>query len=61
MTGSMEEQELKDRLSLIESMIFEGRRSTENWGWMFVYWVWPTTSPLPGRHGAIARWRGRSR
>jgi hypothetical protein len=38
MTGSMEEQELKDRLSLIESMIFEGRRSTENWGWMFVYW-----------------------
>ena len=29
MTGSMEEQELKDRLSLIESMIFEGRRSEE--------------------------------
>ena len=38
MTGSMEEQELKDRLSLIESMISEGRRSTESWGWMFVFW-----------------------
>lgn len=38
MTGSTEEQELKDRLSLIENMISEGRRSTENWGWMFVYW-----------------------
>jgi hypothetical protein len=31
-------QELKDRLSLIESMIAEGRRSTENWGWTFVLW-----------------------
>lgn len=38
MTGSVEEQELKDRLSLIESMISEGRKSTENWGWMFVFW-----------------------
>jgi hypothetical protein len=32
------EQELKDRLSLIESMIAEGRRNTERWGWMFVLW-----------------------
>ena len=32
------EQELRDRLSLIESMIAEGRRNTENWGWMFVLW-----------------------
>jgi hypothetical protein len=32
------EQELKDRLSLIESMIAEGRRNTENWGWTFVLW-----------------------
>jgi hypothetical protein len=31
-------QELKDRLSLIESMIAEGRRSTEHWGWTFVLW-----------------------
>src|SRR5712692_1176301 len=32
------EQELKYRLSLIESMIAEGRRNTESWGWTFVLW-----------------------
>jgi hypothetical protein len=32
------EQELKDRLDLIERMIAEGRRTTENWGWAFVLW-----------------------
>ncbi|MGH9683744.1 MAG: hypothetical protein ACRD4S_09065 [Candidatus Acidiferrales bacterium] len=32
------ERELKDRLSLIESMIAEGRRTTESWGWTFVLW-----------------------
>jgi hypothetical protein len=32
------EQELKDRLSLIESMMAEGRRRTESWGWTFVLW-----------------------
>ncbi|HSB75418.1 MAG TPA: hypothetical protein VLC12_07190 [Terriglobales bacterium] len=31
-------QELKERLDLIERMIREGRRSTENWGWAFVLW-----------------------
>lgn len=31
-------QELKERLALIESMILEGRRSTESWGWTFVLW-----------------------
>jgi hypothetical protein len=38
MNGSAEEQELKDRLSLIEKMIAEGRRTTESWGWTFVLW-----------------------
>ncbi len=32
------EQELRDRLNLIERMIAEGRRQTESWGWMFVLW-----------------------
>ncbi len=32
------EDELKDRLSLIESMIAEGRRATESWGWIFLLW-----------------------
>ena len=38
MTTSSEEQELKDRLSLIEAMIAEGRQTTESWGWTFVLW-----------------------
>jgi hypothetical protein len=38
MTPNAEELELKERLNLIESMIAEGRQTTENWGWMFVLW-----------------------
>lgn len=38
MTPNAEELELKDRLSLIENMIAEGRRTTESWGWTFVLW-----------------------
>lgn len=36
--GNIEQQELRDRLSLIESMIAEGRRTTESWGWTFLLW-----------------------
>jgi len=38
MTLNAEKQELRDRLSLIETMIAEGRRTTESWGWVFVLW-----------------------
>ena len=38
MLTNNDEQELKDRLSLIESMIAEGRRTTQRWGWIFVFW-----------------------
>ncbi len=38
MTANSESRELRDRLDLIESMIAEGRRSTERWGWVFVLW-----------------------
>ncbi len=31
-------QDLKERLALIESMIAEGRRRTESWGWVFLLW-----------------------
>jgi len=31
-------QELTARLSLIETMIAEGRQTTESWGWTFVLW-----------------------
>ena len=38
MIENSEELDLKDRLSLIESMIAEGRRTTQSWGWTFVLW-----------------------
>jgi hypothetical protein len=38
MSQEIPEQELHDRLNLIEAMIAEGRRQTENWGWVFVLW-----------------------
>lgn len=38
MTANAEELTLNDRLNLIESMISEGRRTTERWGWTFVLW-----------------------
>ena len=38
MTASNEELELKDRLNLIETMIAEGRRTTESYGWTFFLW-----------------------
>jgi hypothetical protein len=58
--SNIEEQDLKDRLSLIENMIAEGRRGTESWGWVFVLWgvayyvaiLWSSTSflgPIWGR------------
>jgi hypothetical protein len=38
MTDQNEKIELNDRLALIESMISEGRRTTESWGWTFLLW-----------------------
>lgn len=38
MPHQMDEQELKAQLNLIESMIAEGRRTTEHWSWAFVLW-----------------------
>lgn len=38
MTERAEEQELKDRLKLIEAMIHQGRCATESWGWTFILW-----------------------
>jgi len=38
MSDQHSEQELQDRLNLIERMIIEGRRTTESWGWTFVLW-----------------------
>ncbi|WP_420237529.1 hypothetical protein ACOBR2_18315 [Telmatobacter bradus] len=38
MSEAIDTRELHDRLELIESMIAEGRRKTESWGWTFVLW-----------------------
>jgi hypothetical protein len=38
MTEFADKQELNERLRLIESMIAEGRQSTQSWGWTFVLW-----------------------
>lgn len=35
---NLEHNDLTERLNLIESMIAEGRRTTESWGWTFVLW-----------------------
>ena len=51
----MEEQELKDRLNLIESMIAEGRRDDGELGLdRLCCGAWPITSRLRGRRGATA-------
>ena len=38
MSQQMDEQELKAQLNLIESMIAQGRRTTEHWSWAYVLW-----------------------
>lgn len=38
MNEEMNAQDLRERLALIESMIAEGRRRTESWGWVFLLW-----------------------
>jgi hypothetical protein len=38
MTGEMESKDLAERVRLIESMMAEGRRKCESWGWTFVLW-----------------------
>lgn len=58
----MHEQELTERLALIESMMQQGRKSTEYWGWNFLLWgvaylvatAW--SSLLPGAGGRQLAW-----
>jgi hypothetical protein len=38
MTDEMDGKDLAERVRLIESMMTEGRRKTESWGWTFVLW-----------------------
>ena len=38
MTDEMDGKNLAERVSLIESMMAEGRQGTARWGWSFVLW-----------------------
>ena len=38
MTNEVDDKDLAERLRLIETMIAEGRRRTESWGWTFLLW-----------------------
>ena len=38
MTDELDGKDLAERVKLIESMMAEGRRKTESWGWTFVLW-----------------------
>ncbi len=38
MEQERENRELRERLDLMESMIAEGRRNSESWGWTFLLW-----------------------
>ena len=38
MANEMDGRELAERVRLIESMMAEGRRKQESWGWTFVLW-----------------------
>lgn len=56
------EGELAERIALIESMMREGRKSTEEWGWNFLLWgiayfvavAW--SSYLPHGGGPLLAW-----
>ena len=59
---AMNEREIGERIALIESMMREGRRSTEQWGWNFLLWgiaylvavAWSTWLPHGG--GPLLAW-----
>ena len=58
----MNERELTERIALIESMMREGRKTTEYWGWVFLLWgiaylvavAW--SSLLPHGGGPLLAW-----
>ena len=53
----MEHSDLRARLDLIETMIADGRRDTEYWGWAFVLWgVGHAVALLWSRAGGWVAW-----
>lgn len=60
--NAVNEGELAERIALIESMMRDGRKSTEEWGWNFLLWgiayfvavAW--SSYLPHSGGPLLAW-----
>jgi len=54
----LDQKEMLDRLKLIETMMAEGRRNTERWGWSFLLWgIGPLVAMLwtaQWRHAELA-------
>ena len=52
------EMDLRERLSLIEGMIREGRRKTESWGWTFLLWglAYMVAILWASKGGAVSVW-----
>ena len=50
MNANADELDLKDRLSLIETMIAEGRRNTGRFGWVFILWGLVCLSGIGGSY-----------
>lgn len=56
MTEDQNNQELKQRLELIESMLLAGRRRTESWGWTFLLWGIAYYVAIAANHFTHSRW-----
>jgi hypothetical protein len=56
MTEDPNNQELKERLELIEKMLLAGRRKTERWGWTFLLWGIAYYAAIVISHLTHARW-----
>ena len=52
-----DQKEMLDRLKLIETMMAEGKRTTQRWGWSFLLWgIGPLIAMLWAAHWPHAEW-----
>ena len=56
MTDQPNNQELRERLELIENMLLAGRRKTESWGWTFLLWGVAYYVAIAVNHFTHSRW-----
>jgi len=56
MPDNITEQEINDRLALIQQMLTEGRRGTASWGWTFVLWGIAYYAAMAWTHWGHSAW-----